>query len=478
MDIEEFRRRGHEMVDFICDYHRSVEQLPVRSQVEPGYLAEILPTEAPQSGELFSAILADVASKIMPGMTHWQSPSFFAYYPANHSFPAILGELLCAGLNVVGFSWIGSPAATELETIVLDWLAKLLGLPGGFLSVTADGRPGKGGGVIQGTASEAALVCLLAARARAMVRRPADDQTRLVAYTSDQAHSAIKKACMVAGVVHCRLLPTIEQDAFALQPAVLQAAIEADLAAGLLPCFYCATVGSTSSCAVDPLRHLFGTARAHNIWCHVDAAYAGSAAVCPELRPSFDGLELADSFSMNPHKWLLVNSDCSALWVQDAEPLKMALSLTPVFLHAKGNTLDFKDWQVPLGRRFRALKVWFVLRSYGAAGLQAYIRHHVRLAGWFAARVRADERFELAAPPRFGLVCFRLKGASREQNAALLETLNVSGKLFMVHTELAGQYTLRFALGSTNVQQRHVEAAWQEISDCSARILGGEVHGT
>ncbi|KAK9814151.1 hypothetical protein WJX72_001299 [[Myrmecia] bisecta] len=450
MDIEGFRKWGYKVIDFICSYHQSVGQRPVRSQVEPGYLAALLPSEAPERGEPFGDLLADVTTKIMPGLTHWQSPSFFAYYPVNYSFPSMLGEMLGAGLNVIGFSWISSPAVTELEQITLDWLGKLLGLPPSFLSATADGRPGKGGGVILSTASEAVLVCLLAARARAMAGRPVEDQLRLVAYTSDQGHSCIKKACMIAGVMHCRILPTTERDDFELLPAVLQAAIEEDLATGLIPCFYCANLGSTSSCAFDPIRKLFGVARAHNIWCHVDAAYAGSMAVCPELRAGFDGLELADSFNMNPTKSLLVNWECSALWVQDSWALKLALSLTPEYLRAKANALDYKDWQVPLGTRFRALKLWFVLRSYGAQGLQAYIRHHVGLARWFADRVLADARFELAAPPKFGLVSFRLKGATREKNMELLERLNASGKLFMVHTELAGQYTLRFALGSTD----------------------------
>ncbi|KAK9805262.1 hypothetical protein WJX72_009518 [[Myrmecia] bisecta] len=274
----------------------------------------------------------------------------------------------------------------DVEEIVLDWLGKLLALPPSFLSSDTDGRAGKGGGVILSTASEAVLVCMLAARARVMVGRPAEDQTRLVVYTSDQGHSCIQKACMIADVVHCHLV-----------------------------------------------------ANRLGIWCHVDAAYAGSMAVCPELRGAFDGLELADSFNMNPTKSLLVNWECSALWVQDAAPLRMALSLTPEYLRAKNNLLDLKDWQVPLGTRFRAMKLWFVLRSYGAQRLRVYIRHRLHLARRFAAHVRDDERFELAAGPKFGLVCMRLKGASREQNSALLEALNASGKLFMGHTELAGR---------------------------------------
>lgn len=267
VDVEQFRRQGKQMIDFICDYYgQQLEDRPVRSQVELGYLQSALPAEAPETGESFDAVLQDVQQLIMPGVTHWQSPNFFAYYPANSSFPAMLGDMISAAVNVVGFSWISSPACTELEAVVLDWLGKLLDLPEVFLTTQADGSRGRGGGVIQGTASEATLVALLAARSVAQRGRDADDALRLVAYSSDQAHSSIAKACMIAGVQHVRLVETSGQSAWAMEPAKLQAAIEQDLKAGLIPCFLCATIGTTSSCAVDPIELLGTIAQQHGIW--------------------------------------------------------------------------------------------------------------------------------------------------------------------------------------------------------------------
>lgn len=467
MDVEEFRRRGYEMVDWICDYQSRVEQLPVRSQVQPGYLAPRMSTAAPEQGEGWDAIMQDVEENIMPGVTHWQSPNFFAYFSANSSFPGMLGEMLSGALNIIGFSWVGSPAATELETIVLDWFGKLLALPEAFLSTSGTG----GGGCIQGTASEAAVVALLAARARSLQGRPQEDMSKLVVYTSDQAHSSLRKACMIAGVTHCRVLPASAENEWALAADTLEAAVQEDLQAGLIPSFLMATVGTTSSCAVDPLPSLSAVAQRHNMWLHVDAAFAGVYALLPELRHHFDGMEGCDSFSTNAHKALLVNFDCCALWVRDAEPLKAALSLTPEFLRARGNTLDYKDWQLPLGRRFRALKLWFVLRTYGASGLRDYISHKAGLAAHFAKLVRANARFELTAPPRFGLVCFRIKGVSRDVNAAVLEAVNASGKAFLIHTELGGQFTMRMAIGGTNTQRRHVDATWAVICEHSERQL-------
>ncbi|KAL3137675.1 hypothetical protein ABBQ38_004950 [Trebouxia sp. C0009 RCD-2024] len=478
MSLEEFRKRAHETVDYICDYYARVDDLPVRSPVEPGYLHEQLPKEAPQQGETWEAIMEDVNKCIVPGLTHWQSSNFFAYFPCNSSFPAMLGEMLCAGFATQNFSWIGSPAATELETIVMDWLGKLLGLPQQFLSRTAEGSFAAGGGVIQGTASEATLVCMLAARARAMQGRPSSDMAKLVAYTSDQAHSSVKKATMIAGVTHLRALKTEEADEWALQAATLQQAVRQDLQEGLIPFYLCATVGTTSTATVDDLRGLGTVSKQHNVWVHVDAAYAGATAVLPSMRHWFDGVELADSFSFNPHKWLLTNFDCAALWVADSGPLKAALSLTPAYLQAKGNALDYKDWQVPLGRRFRALKVWFVLRTYGQQGLQSYIEHHLRLTKLFQGFVEADERFEIppSAPPRFGLVCFALKGMGKAANAALLEAINATGKTFIIHTEVGGKYMLRFALGSTYVQQQHVEAAWRVITSKVDKVVNQQAN--
>eukprot|EP00899_Mesostigma_viride_P019632 jgi/Mesvir1/27670/Mv07392-RA.1 len=478
---------------------------------QPGYLKPLIPSSAPEEGEDWDTIMADVRDKIMPGVTHWQSPAFFAYFPANSSYPGLLGEMLSGALNVIGFSWISSPAATELETIALDWLGQLLRLPAEFLS---EGSSGRGGGVIQGTASESTLVALLAARARALHRlreqhassggqegggAAAWDEalasTRLVAYTSDQAHSSVKKACMIAGIRHFRALPTTASTGFALSPEVLEEAVREDLQQGLLPCFLCATLGTTSSTAVDPLGPLGAIAAAHGMWTHVDAAYAGSACICPEHRHHLDGVEVTDSFCMNAHKWLLTNFDCSAMWVKDSRFLLQALSLQPEFLRNKasdaGVVVDYKDWQVPLGRRFRALKLWFVMRSYGAKGLRRYIRSHVAMAAGLEATVTADPRFRLVAKREFALVCFCLRargagggandsagggaGSGNEEeaaiNRALLDAVNATGKLFLTHTVIGGVYSLRMAIGGARVTQEDVDAAWSVISAEADKLL-------
>ncbi|GLC76482.1 hypothetical protein PLESTF_001786000 [Pleodorina starrii] len=469
VSVEEFRRMGYRMVDMICDYYSSLPQQRVRPDVQPGFLRDQVPPSPPEQPDSFEQVLEDVHSKLMPGVVHWQSPSFFAYFPSNASFPAALADMWSSALSMIGFSWAASPVSTELEMAMMDWLAELCGLPPSF---RCNGGAGPGGGVIQGTTSEAVVVALLAARARALRGRDPADKLKLVAYASDQAHSCFRKACMVVGVDHVRSLPTREEDNWELRPEVLQAAISSDLAAGLLPCFFMATIGTTSSCAVDPVGPLAEVATSSGCWVHVDAAYAGSAALLPEQRAAhFRGLDRVDSYSFNPHKWLLTTFDCCALWVADSGPLKEALSLTPVFLRATGNALDYKDWQIPLGRRFRSLKLYFVLRMYGAEKLRSYLRHHIALAQVFAAAVASDPRFELAAPQRFGLVCFRLRCVPREANEALLEAVNGGGRLFLIHTELGGRFTLRLAVGSATTQLEHVEAAWEEISRAADSVV-------
>ncbi|CAK0780080.1 hypothetical protein CVIRNUC_004931 [Coccomyxa viridis] len=471
MGIEAYRKAAKDLIDWICDYYARVEKLPVRSEVEPGYLPPLMPRKAPDAPEGVEAVMSDIKSKILPGLTHWQSPNFFAFFPANSSFPAMLGDMLSGALSVMGFLWSGSPAATELETIVLDWLAKLLNLPSCFLAYGPDGNLGRGGGVIQGTASETVLVALLAAQARVMAERPAEDRQRLVCYSSNQAHSSIKKACMVAGTTHCRLILARPELDYALDPADLSAAIDKDIASGLIPFYLVGTIGSTSSCAVDPIADLAAIARKHSMWFHIDAAFAGVTAMLPEMQHYFAGLELADSFNTNAHKWLLTNFDCSCMWVQDAEPLKAALSLMPAFLRAKGNAYDFKDWQIPLGRRFRSLKLFFVLRMYGKHKLQQYLRHHIALGELFAGLVRKDNRFEIVTPPRFALTCFVLKGPLGNETAALVDAVNQSGRAFMISTELSGQTVARFAIGGAQTQQRHVRAAWQLICEAADGLL-------
>eukprot|EP00249_Psilotum_nudum_P018946 c27032_g1_i2 orf=156-1640(+) len=476
MDPEEFRDCGYKMVDFIADYYKNIDKFPVCSQVKPGYLKILLPDKAPEDPETLEDVLADVQRKIIPGVTHWQSPKFFSFFSSNSSTAGILGEMLSAGLNVIGFSWITSPASTELETIVLDWLGKLLGLPQVFLS------GGEGGGVIQGTASEAVLVTLLAARTKALKRIGAQSLSKLVVYASNQTHSALLKACLIAGICaeNFRVLTAEATTNYALDPIVVSKAVAEDVAAGLVPLFLCGTVGTTSSTATDPLSELGEIAKDHGMWFHVDAAYAGSACICPEYQHYLCGVEKADSFNMNAHKWFLTNFDCSALWVKDSSALVDALSTNPEFLKNKVSEAklvsDYKDWQIPLGRRFRSLKLWMVLRLYGASGLRKYIRNHIKLAEHFENLVHADSRFEIMVPRTFALVCFRLKPFDGDQdngyalNSSLLEAVNASGEMYFSHTVLSGVYVLRLAIGAPLTEQIHVDGAWKVIQEHATRI--------
>ena len=469
-DADTFRTHGHAVVERIARYLEEVESLPVRSRAQPGELRAALPPRAPEAGEPFDAILADVDRLIVPGLTHWQSPSFFAYFPANASPPAILAELLSAGFGVQGMLWATSPACTELETHVLDWLVELLGLPPRFLS------GGPGGGVIQDSASSATLCALLAARERASEGRGNrdGDTARLAVYASGETHSSLRKAVRIAGLGDRALREVATGRDLAMDPAHLRALMAEDRAAGRVPAFVCATLGTTSTTTFDPLPAIAPACREHGAWLHVDAAYAGSATVCPELRWINAGLEHADSYCFNPHKWLLTNFDCDCFWVADRTALLSALSVLPEYLRnaasESGAVIDYRDWQVPLGRRFRALKLWFVLRSYGAEGLRAHVREHLRLARRFAEAVDADPDFERAAPAPLSLVCFRHR-AGDDFNERLLERLNASGDLYLTHTRVDGRFTLRMAIGGTWTARRHVDAAWQRIRD-EARHLG------
>uniref|UniRef100_A0A224X465 Tryptophan decarboxylase n=1 Tax=Hypericum kalmianum TaxID=473045 RepID=A0A224X465_9ROSI len=477
MDAEQLREYGHKMVDFIADYYKTIEEFPVLSQVQPGYLGKLLPDSAPDGPESLQEVLNDVRDKILPGVTHWQSPNYFAYFPSNSSVAGFLGEMLSAGINIVGFSWITSPAATELEMIVLDWLGKILKLPEDFLST------GHGGGVIQGSASEAVLVVLLAARDKVLRRVGKNALDKLVVYGSDQTHSGLQKACQIAGIhpENCRLLETDSSTYYTLSQESLSAAISEDVATGLIPFFLCATVGTTSSTAVDPLLVLGNIAKTHELWLHVDAAYAGSACICPEYRHHLDGIEEADSFNMNAHKWFLTNFDCSALWVKDSSALIKSLSTNPEFLKNKASqanlVVDYKDWQIPLGRRFRSLKLWMVLRLYGLENLQGYIRNHISLAKHFEELVAQDKRFEVVTPRTFSLVCFRLLHPGKDEDMAntlnhnLLDAVNSSGKAFMTHTVLSGKYTLRFVVGAPLTEERHVIAAWKVLQEVASTLL-------
>lgn len=497
MSADEFRRYGHAVVDWIADYWQSLEEHPVQPAAPPGTVTQALPSAPPEQGEAFDAVLADLGRVVVPGLTHWQHPGFFGYFPANTSAPSVLGDLVSAGLGVQGMLWTTGPACTEVETVMLDWLAQLLDLPQRFRS------HGDGGGVIQDSASSATLVATLAAVHRASGGSWRSDGTAAgyTVYTSTQGHSSIEKAARIAGIggEGVRLVE-VDPATLAMRPDALRAALAADLAAGRRPAIVVATIGTTSTTAIDPVETIGEICAEYGVWLHVDAAYAGAAAVCPELRWTHAGLDRADSYCFDPHKWLLTGFDCDAFWVADRAELVEALTVMPEYLRNavtdSGAVIDYRDWQVPLGRRFRALKLWFVLRSYGAAGLRAHVRSGVAHAAWFADQVRADDRFEVVTDGPFSLVCFRLRdqpdgdclaprgsaaadgrpdptGTARsdELNAALLERVNADGRVFLTHTRVAGRFTLRLAVGAPRTERRHVATAWQLIADAATDLL-------
>jgi len=462
MTPDEFRQAGYAAVDWVASYMERLEELPVLSQVAPGEIRSRLPARPPDQGEPFEAILGDLDGVVLPGITHWQSPSFFGYFPGNASGPAILGDLISSGIGAQGMLWSTSPACTELETHVLDWLADMLGLPERFKSSSA------GGGVVQDTASSAVLCAVIAARERATngsSNATGVDRT-FTAYTSSQAHSSIVKAVGAAGVGRDNLRLIDVDDSYAMRPDALERAIASDLEQRHTPFLVCATVGTTSSTAIDPVRTIGMVARRHGLWLHVDAALAGTAALCEEFRWMHDGIELADSYSMNPHKWMLTNLDFSAFYVADRAALTGALSVTPEYLRNKasetGRVVDYRDWHLPLGRRFRALKLWFVIRHYGVRALQERIREHMRLAQEFASWIDESNDFELAAPTPLNLVCFRHRGGD-DASRRIMDSVNASGRLFLTHTKLDGRLILRVAIGGTYTERRHVQRAWDAI---------------
>ncbi|XP_062152631.1 tryptophan decarboxylase TDC2-like [Alnus glutinosa] len=480
LDPEEFRKQAHQMVDFIADYYKQIETYPVLSQVQPDYLRNSLPGTAPYHPEPLETILTDVTNNIIPGMTHWLSPNFFAFFPATVSTAAFVGEMLCTSFNAVGFNWLASPAATELEMIVMDWLANMLKLPKSFMF------SGTGGGVIQNTTSEAILVTLVAARDRVLRAKGTDAIQKLVVYCSDQTHSTFTKAAKLAGIspFNVKAIPTELGTDFALSPVLLRTFVEADMAAGLVPLYVCATVGTTSTTAVDPLEPLADVASEYGMWMHVDAAYGGSACICPEFRHYLDGIDRVDSLSLSPHKWLLCYLDCCCLWVKNPSLLVKALTTDPEYLRNKASesdsVVDFKDWQVGTGRKFKSLRLWFVLRSYGVANLQSHIRSDVRMAKMFEGFVQSDPRFEIVVPRWFALVCFRLNpfswagsGYTEVLNRKLLEWVNSTGRLYMTHTIVGGVYLLRFAVGATLTEEHHVVAAWKLITEGADAVLKG-----
>lgn len=462
MTPEEFRRLGHDYVDWVASYWERVGELPVQSQLAPGQVAARLPAGPPQDGEALDAVLADLDDVVLPGVTHWQHPSFFAFFPANTSGPGVLADLVSSGLGVNGMNWSTSPACTEVEMVMLDWFVDLLGLPDHFRH--ADDGPG--GGVLQDSASSSTLCTILAARNRVT---PGGDLSMLRVYASDQAHSSIVKGARVAGLAddQVRSIPT--DSAFAMDPGALSEAIDADRRAGLVPFWCCATVGTTSSMAVDPVVEVARICAEADVWCHVDAAMAGSAAVCEELRWVTEGADAVDSWSFNPHKWLFTTFDCSCLWLADSRPLVDALSITPAYLRNEasdaGAVVDFRDWQIPLGRRFRALKPWLVMRHYGADGLARHVREHVRLGRLLADKVLDDDRFTFAAPPSLNLVCFRCTGDDADaRTSRLAERVNASGRALVTPTVLDERPAIRLCVGQTWTGEAEVDALWELVT--------------
>ncbi|TDH05258.1 hypothetical protein EPR50_G00141790 [Perca flavescens] len=477
MDAAEFRRRGKEMVDYVANYLANIEQRPVYSDVKPGYLRSLIPTEAPLEPENYEDVIKDVERVIMPGVTHWHSPYFYAYFPTASSYPAMLADMLCGAIGGMGFTWASSPVCTELEIVMLDWLGKMLKLPEHFIA----GTHGQGGGVIQGTASEATLMSVLAARCKAIQQVQASNPgqseaeilPKLVAYTSEQAHCSVERASLIGGVM-MRKVPT--DDNYAVRGDMFKKMLEEDKAAGLIPFYLCATLGTTPSCGFDHITELGPICNKENMWMHIDAAYAGSAFICPEFRPLLNGVEFADSFNFNPHKWLLTNFDCSTMWVKKRDDIIGVFkhSDQPFYLkhehQESGLVTDYRNWQIPHGRRFRSLKLWFVFRMYGIQGLQAHIRKQVALAKEFESLVRADKRFEICAEVIMGLVCFRLKG-SNQLTELLLKRITQSREIHLVPCQLSGRFVLRFAICARTTDSRHIQQAWRHITQLTFEIL-------
>jgi aromatic-L-amino-acid/L-tryptophan decarboxylase len=460
----EFRKEGAKLVDWIATYYEEIEKYPVLSQVKPGEIFGNLPEKAPDSGEPFDTMLRDVDEVIMPGITHWQSPGFFAYFPANASFPSILGDMLSSGLGVQGMIWATSPAATELETRVIEWLADMLALPDKFRYSS------NGGGVIQDTASSSALAAVVAAREKATAFSSNEKgiTAKMVAYVSTQTHSSVEKAVKIAGIGRENLRLIDVDENFAMIPEKLEDSIRKDKESGFLPFLVCGTIGTTSSNAMDPIRRMGEICKREKLWFHVDGAMSGAALICPEFRNLADGLELADSFCFNPHKWLLTNFDCDCFWVSDRRHLINTFSIVPEYLRNQasdsGEVFDYRDWHVQLGRRFRSLKLWFVIRHYGVEGLQNLIRNHVQLAQEFASWIQSSGHFELITNPPLNLVCFRLKGTD-EENLSLMHAINKEGEIYFTHTKLNGQIVLRLCVAQTHTETKHVKHAWEIIRE-------------
>ena len=461
MNAEEFRKHGHQVIDWVANYLENIEQYPVKSQVNPGHIATTLPMLPPEQGEPFEQLLSDVEEKILPGITHWQHPNFHAYFNANGSYASILAELITAAIGAQCMIWETSPAAAELEERVMEWLINMSGLSQNW------------DGVIQDTASTGTLVSILTARekiTRFNINNRGFSNEKLRIYCSAQTHSSIDKSVKIAGIGLDNLVKIPVDDQMALLPHLLEDAIKSDLALGRIPCCIITTLGTTGTTAMDPLEAIADIAIKYSVWHHVDAAYAGAAFILPEYRHFLKGIEKADTYLFNPHKWMFTNFDCTAYFVKDKEALIQTFEILPEYLktNTRGKVNDYRDWGIPLGRRFRALKLWFVIREYGTSGIRIKIKEHIALAAWLEQRVIYHPDFEMVVDRVLSLVVFRcVKYADLEKNNALnahiLTAVNASGKAYITHTKVNHQYALRVVTGQTNIQKHHVEKLWKLI---------------
>lgn len=467
----EFRLEAHRMADRIADYFEEITRYPVKSRVKPGEVLSLLPELPPESQEPVSGIMADFERVIMPGITHWQHPNFHAYFPANSSYASVLAEWLTAALGQQAMIWETSPAATELEERVMQWMKQMFGLPEHWT------------GVLQDTASASTLAALLTAREKASGYSINEEgfaaNSKLRIYASSETHSSIEKAVKIAGFGRKNLVRIPVDEVFALDTAALEEAIIRDQAAGYTPCCVVATIGTTGSTAVDPIRKAGEICSRYNIWLHIDAAFAGTALVLPEMRHFADGLELADSYVFNPHKWMFTNFDASAYFVRNPEMLIRTFEILPEYLktRTRGKVNDYRDWGVALGRRFRALKLWFVIRNYGTEGIRTTVRKHLDLARWLSDQIQRSADFELLAPVNFSLVCFRYKPGHitdndtlNQVNQQLLNRVNESGSLYLSHTMLKGSYCLRMVTAQTYLEKHHLEKAWHVVLETSKTL--------
>ncbi len=471
---EEFRRYAHQFVDWMADYMNEVEQYPVKSKVEPKEIYNQIREQIPNEGESIDEIFEDFKTIIMPGVTHWQSPNFFAYFQANTSSPSILAEMLMATLGIQGMKWDTSPASTELEERVMEWLRDGIGLPNDWT------------GVIQDTASTATLASIITAREQKSTyqinTKGFEGYTNFRVYCSTETHSSIEKGVKIAGIGKENLVKIPTDDTLAMNPKVLLEQVQQDITNGYIPLCVVAAIGTTGTMAMDPLQDIAQITQQHNIWLHVDAAYAGSALLLPEYQHLIKGVEHADSFVFNPHKWLFTNFDCSAYFVKDKNALVNTFAILPEYLKTKtdGLVANHCDWGIPLGRRFRSLKLWFVLRNFGLKGLQEKLRHHIELTKWLEDEIIHSTDFQLSAPRSMNLVCFYLKpsnieGITMEQqnllNEKLLNQLNGTGQIYLTHTKVHGYYTLRMSIGQNNVEHQHIVKAWELIKQTAQEIL-------